>query len=68
VKVNYESRLAGQRKDKREDRKKNGKEQPLFPDSTVRKHDFQYLVPSACVHTKIISAPSSTDDHSIGEL
>ena len=65
VKVNYESRRAEQRKEKRDGKER---EQPLFPGSTVRKHDFQYLVLTAGVHTKIISAFSSTDDHSIGEL
>ena len=65
VKVNYESRRAEQRKERKDGKEK---EQPLFPGSTVRKHDFQYLVLTAGVHTKIISAFSSTDDHSIGEL
>ena len=59
--VNYESRRA-------EQRKREGREHVLFPSSTPGKHDFQYLVLTAGVHTKVISALSSTDDHSIGEL
>lgn len=44
-----------------------GKESDAFP-HTNGKHDFQYSVFSTGVHTKIIAAFSSTDDHSIGEL
>ncbi len=65
VKVNYESRRSEQRKERKEE---SGRELSLFPDSTVRKHDFQYLALTAGVHTKVISAFTSTDDHSIGEL
>lgn len=61
-KVNYENRRAEQRNGKQ------GGERHLFPGSTVRKHDFQYLVLAAGVHTKVISAFSSTDDHGAGEL
>ena len=64
--MNYESRRAEQRKEKKEE----GKEQKLslFPASTVMKHDFQYLVLAAGVHTKVIFSSSSSDDHSAGEL
>ena len=65
VKVNYESRRSEQRKERKEE---SGRELSLFPASTVRKHDFQYLALTAGVHTKVISAFTSTDDHGIGEL
>ncbi len=66
VKVNYESKRSKQRLEQK-DRDKNNDKSDAFP-STKGKHDFQYSVFAAGVHTKMISGFSTTDDHSIGEL
>lgn len=65
VKVNYESKRSKQRMEK-EKHKGKGKSD-AFP-STEGKHDFQYSVFAAGVHTKMISGFETTDDHTIGEL
>ncbi len=66
VKANYESKRSKQRLEQK-DRDKNNDKSDAFP-STKGKHDFQYSVFAAGVHTKMISGFSTTDDHSIGEL
>ena len=67
MKVNYESKRSLQRTE-RGQRKDHGKEKSdAFP-STKGRHDFQYSVLAAGVHTKMIAGFSTTDDHSIGEL
>ena len=58
MKVNYESKRS-------EQRAKTKKINCAWPS---KKHDFQYSVIGAGMHTKIISGFSSTDDHHIGEL
>ena len=58
LKVNYE--------DIRSEQRKNSKEiENKWPS---KKHDFQYSVIAAGIHTKVISGFSSTSDHHIGEL
>lgn len=60
-KVNYESKRAEQRKEKRDI-------EGITTAWPSKKHDFQYSVLSSGVHTKIISGFATTDDHHIGEL
>jgi len=60
MKVNYER--------KRSEQRKKGKKKESSGAWPSRKHDFQYAVIAAGMHTKIISGFSSTDDHHVGEL
>ncbi|MCL4329036.1 MAG: hypothetical protein M1410_05595, partial [Candidatus Thermoplasmatota archaeon] len=63
MKANYESRRSRQRLGREKD--KTQKESDAFP-STRGRHDFQYSVLAAGVHSKIIAGFSTADDHSIG--
>ncbi len=65
MKANYESRRSLQRLGREKD--KTQKESDAFP-STRGRHDFQYSVLAAGVHSKIIAGFSTADDHSIGEF
>ena len=67
MKVNYESRRSLQRQEKEKHKTDDKEKSDAFP-STKGKHDFQYSVFSAGVHTKMVAGFSTTDDHSIGEL
>ncbi len=58
-KVNYES-VRSEQRTKEEDSAGS------WPSSS--RHDFQYMVSSVGVHTKIIGGFKSTGDHSVGEL
>jgi len=62
MKVNYESKRAGQREEKEGDAEKRS---DAFPGT---KHDFQYSVMSIGLTTKVFGGFSTTDDHTIGEL
>jgi hypothetical protein len=57
-KVNYESVRFEQRREKEDST-------GSWPSS---RHDFQYMVSSAGVHTKVVAGFRSTGDHSVGEL
>ncbi len=63
IKVNYETKRMQQMNGK----KKKGKEEVTI-EWPSKKRDFQYAVLGVGVHTKIIGAFSSTDNHKIGEL
>jgi transposase len=67
MKVNYESRRSLQRQEKEKHKTDDKEKSDAFP-STKGKHDFQYSVFSAGVHTKMIAGFATTDNHSIGEL
>lgn len=59
MKINYESKRTEQRL------KGKGEGTDAFPG---RRHDFQYSVFAAGVHTKLIAGFDTSDDHSMGEL
>lgn len=60
MKVNYESMRSEQRKEEGEG--------DVRRSSWPSKHDFQYMVASVGVHTKMVAGFSSTHDHSVGEM
>jgi transposase len=66
-KVNYESKRSDQRKEL-EKKEKGRNKQDINASWPSKKHDFQYDVISAGMHTKIIAGFSTTGDHHVGEL